>query len=378
MDEALLQALINKYLSGIATAEEQQLLENWYESSFPDHIIIPFSSEQEKKELLDRMRTRLKAYAGEDERHGNTGKRRGNYFAAAACIIILVGSILLYRYSAAPRQNEKPQTVKNDVLPGYDGAILTLADGSQHILDSVNNGVIATDAGSSISKKGSQIIYNNISGQPQAVAYNVLSVPKGRQFKIVLPDGTGVWLNSASLLRYPTVFAGKERVVELEGEAYFEVIHNVHHPFVVKINNTKVEDIGTAFNINAYTDEPSVKTTLVKGSVKVSNNKVSRVLDPGEQAVTGNDKLVVYAIDTSQVLAWKDGFFQFDDADMHTIMQQLSRWYNIEVIFEGNITPRKFYGRINRNMKLSSVLNLLEQNQIHFDIETGNKLIVKP
>ncbi|MFT4154308.1 FecR family protein [Parafilimonas sp.] len=381
MNEKLLQELINKYFSGTVLPEEEQLLQEWYESSIPDKIIIPFLSEIEKNELMKRMRTRVRAYARGHTRQAAKKNICFRIIPVAASIVILLGAgYLVYQYSSIFHQkndNERA-AVKEDILPGHSGAILTLADGSKHVLDSAGNGVLISQAGASITKQGNQIIYSKVAGKAATVAYNTLIVPKGRAFKIILPDGTSVWLNSASSLRYPTVFAGKERVVELEGEAYFEVIHNAQQPFKVKVNNTVIEDIGTSFNINAYADEPFIKTTLIKGSIKISNTNVSGVLKPGEQAVTSAYKLTVSTVDTGQVLAWKDGFFQFDDADLYTIMRQLARWYNIKVSFEGNIPSRKFYGRINRNMNLSEVLSLLMQNQVHFDIDTENRLIVKP
>ena len=378
MDDVLLYELINKYLSGIASEDEIKQLECWYNNNLSGDIIIPFYSESEKDKLLTDLRAKIKAHVDQDVQ-----KRKSvfYYVGYAASIIILLGMgyVLRQHFSTSRHINNDTQTTKaKDVPPGRNGAILTLSDGSKYVLDSAGNGVLTTQAGASIVKQGDQIIYNKVVDKPTAVVYNTLIVPKGRQFKIVLPDGTGVWLNSASSLKYPTSFTEKERIVELQGEAYFEVIHNAQQPFKVKVGNTVAEDLGTAFNVDGYDDEPSVKTTLIRGSVKVTGIKDSKILSPGEQAVSTANKLIVAAIDTSQVLAWKDGFFQFDEADLTTVMRQLARWYNIEVVFAGNVPSRKFYGRINRNMNLSNVLNLLEKNQVHFNLEGGNKLIVKP
>ncbi len=377
MNEELLQDLISKYLSGTASPEEEQLLESWYNSGIPDDIVVPFDSEEEKNGIMAGMRARLLAYVYQQE-HAVSKKKNVRTIAVAASVIILLGiSYLFYQNTFLFHKSGKDLTTKKkEILPGHYGATLTLSDGKKYMLDSVANGVLTSQAGAYITKQGGQIVYNKTTDKSIAVAHNTLTVPKAREFRIVLPDGTHVWLNSASSLKFPTAFTAKERVVELDGEAYFEVVHNARHPFRVKVKNTVIEDIGTAFNVNAYGH--SVKTTLISGSVNVSNHKVCRVLNPGQQVVAAADLLTVAPIDTSHVLAWKDGFFQFDDADIQTIMQQLARWYDIEIVFAGEMPPKKFYGRINRNMKLSDVLKILEQSNVHFDLEGENKLIVKP
>ncbi len=317
---------------------------------------------------------------------------KGRYVAAAVLILAILAAFLL----KLP-QGKTPAAVtvkyKNDVAPGHNGAVLTLSNGQKIVLDSMANGELAKDANISVIKKDGEITYQ---GKTDAVVYNTIATAKGRQWQLMLPDGSKVWLNAASSIRYPLSFTGRERAVEITGEAYFEVKHNTRLPFRVYINTPSgdggiIEDLGTNFNINAYADEQAVKTTLLQGSVKVSSgpssstahSPLSIVLNPGQQAVytpsknKGGTIRVEKDIDTDLIMAWKDGCFQFDEADLPTITRQLSRWYNVEVFYEGRPGNRKFFGRINRNMNLSAVLQVLEANKVHFRIE-DNRLFVTP
>lgn len=378
MDEILLEKLINKYLSGTATPEEERSLEAWYENTISGNIIIPFGSKEEKEEWIMHMRKRLERYLSENSRT----KRKNKvllYASIAASVIILIGlGYMLYPFFASSKKLNKTAIIKNqDISPGHNGAILTLADGTKYVLDSANNGVITKDAGASISKNDSQIVYNDLGSLPAAVTYNTLIVPKGRQFKIILPDGTGVWLNSASSLKYPTAFTNKERAVTLEGEGYFEVTHNALRPFIVTVNGVKVRVLGTHFNINAYGDNGMIKTTLLQGSVSVTKGNRNTLIAPGEQAdiSISQDNIIVKTVNTADAVAWTQGFLSLNDNDIKEFMANLSRWYDLDIEYKGKIPVTNIGGLINRNTNLSDVLSALKDGGIHTKIE-GRKIII--
>lgn len=209
--------------------------------------------------------------------------------------------------------------------------------------------------------------------------YNTINTARGNLYKLVLSDSSRVWLNSASSLRFPAVFSGTERSVELAGEADFEVARNKTMPFRVKVNGMEVEVLGTRFNVNAYTDEGAVETTLLEGAVKVRNDKGFVLIKPGEQAVTKNNEteIGVSEADLDQVMAWQEGFFEFDNTELPVIMRQISRWYDVDIIYKGQTGDKKFGGRISKSLNLGDVLILLEANGVRFTLE-GKTLIVKP
>lgn len=303
------------------------------------------------------------------------------YWWAAACIILLTaGAYYLSRQTQQPVMvNRAP--VK-DVAPGGNRAVLTLSDGSEITLDSAGNGVLAQQGNTRITKlNNGQLAYSG-SGNPEGkVLYNTMSTPLGGQYQLILPDGTGVWLNAASSISYPTAFTGNKRNVTVTGEAYFEVVKNEKMPFRVKAGNTTIDVLGTHFNINAYKDEASINTTLLEGAVRVNVSQQQQQLRPGQQArvpANGTSIQVVDHADISEVMAWKAGFFSFNDADLPTVMRQLSRWYNVEVKYEGNIPQRVFTGEIGRNLTLSQVLKGLTKTRIKYRIENGNRIVIQP
>ena len=302
-------------------------------------------------------------------------------WAAAAAILVLLaaGYFFLFTDRSSKQAPIVSQSPVIDIAPGKEGAILTLADGRTVVLDSLGNGVIATQNGSTVVLKNGQLTYD-ADGAATAVAYNTMSTPKGRQFQLVLPDGTKVWLNAASSLRYPTVFAGSEREVEVTGEAYFEVAKNKQKPFRVKINEqTTVEVLGTHFNINSYQNEDNINTTLLEGSVKVINGSEKIIITPGQQAqVAGQAKIkVVNGVDLEKVMAWKNGMFNFQDATLKEVMRQLERWYDVDVVYEKGVAEPEFMGKMGKDLSLSEVLRGLRMSEVHTRIE-GRKLIVMP
>lgn len=312
--------------------------------------------------------------------------------AAAAAVIIALGTIAWWWLQSNGRQTtDKPVAKITDIMPGKNGAVLTLANGRQLVLDSAGNGDLYTQTGLQIVKHDSLIAYtapaSKKSDETGTISYNTLTTPKGRQFRLVLADGTKVWLNASSSVRYPAVFNGEERVVNVTGEVYFEVAKDPRKPFKVnfssKAGGGRVEVLGTHFNINAYDDEDAVKTTLLEGKVKVTqpakDNDMAAVLKPGEQAVlASHSRLTIdHSPNIDQVMAWKNGYFQFDRVDIKTVMRQISRWYDVEIVYEGPVTNDRFGGSIPRDATLSQVLNALEQSLVHFTIQ-GKKVIVTP
>lgn len=323
--------------------------------------------------------------------------RRWGWVAASVIALLGLGVYFLM----IGQKNAPSVAVANkseQILPGKDGAILTLADGSVLVLDSLGNGVIATQNGAKVLLNNGQIVYSaTAAAAAGSTAYNTITTPKGRQFTLVLPDGTKVWLNAASSLRYPTVFAGKERRVEVVGEAYFEVEKNPAMPFLVNVNKKAfIEVLGTHFNVNAYDNEQGINTTLLEGKVKVvltadpenvaSSDKPSVVLKPGQQATIGisasaktpQEITVVDRADIDKVIAWKNGLFDFENTSLVEVMRQVERWYDIEVVYEKGIPDIRFGGKISRNLSLAGLLRSLEESEVNFRLEGNRKLIITP
>lgn len=299
---------------------------------------------------------------------------------AAAILVLLLGATgawLLLRPSAPPQQ---PAAVAQEVLPGKEGAVLTLADGRQIVLDSAGNGLIARQKGSNVVLQDNQLLYQQEGAQkPAAPEINTLSTPRGRQFNVTLPDGSRVWLNSVSSIRYPTSFRETDRTVEIVGEAYLEVKENKAQPFRVILNGALIEVLGTRFNVHAYQDEEQMTTTLLGGKVRVSSDKGAVVLRPGQQAQLPyqGQALQVREADQEKVMAWKSGFFEFDQLDMPQILREIARWYDVDIRVPQPLPPVQLGGRISRQLPLTKLLQSLETDGIHFKLE-GKTLTVKP
>lgn len=306
-------------------------------------------------------------------------------WAAAAVFLLLCAGTYLWKYEGrhiSGLENIYHHSVTY-IPPGRQGAILTLADGKRVVLDSLGNGVVATQNGMQVILRNGELTYDRSEKSNGGIAYNTMSTPKGRQFQVKLPDGTQVWLNAASSIKYPTIFAGKERQVEITGEAYFEVAKNAGKPFkvAININNdlTVVEVLGTHFNINAYKDEAAIRTTLLEGSVKMIHGTDKVQLQPGQQAQLRNtEKILVKNADIEKVVAWKNGFFNFEGTGIEEVMRQLSRWYDIDVVYAKGVPDVEFVGKLSKNVPLPDLLNGLEGFGIHFRIEERHKLVVLP
>ena len=295
----------------------------------------------------------------------------------AAVIILVLGAGTWIWLGNKPSPNLHPPiaAVQHDIAPGKNKAILTLANGKQIVLDSAQGNIVQQGNLQVINLDG-RLDYK---GSGTAVEYHSLSTPRGGQYMVSLPDGSRVWLNAASSIRYPTAFTANERTVDISGEAYLEVAKDKAHPFVVHANGTDIRVLGTQFNINAYPDENTHKTTLIEGSVQVKpGTGKPEILQPGEQAQTANGQTtIIQNADTEQALAWKNGLFNFNNADLPTVMRQLERWYDIRVKYEGPIPPVKFQGKMDRGVNLSEVLEILTRMEIKYKQE-GRALIITP
>ncbi len=361
------------------TAAEQEELQAWVNASADNRRFFEECTQDEH--LLGK----LQRYAAFDETAAwekfagarlpekmRVVKNRNRWWAAAAVLVLLAGAAA-YLLRPAPVVPEAAQQAAV-VLPGGNKAVLTLADGSAVTLDSAGNQVIM-QAGTAIRQQGGLLEYKD--GENAAVGFNTLRTPRGGQFKITLGDGTRVWLNAASSLRYPTAFTENHRTVEVSGEAYFEVAKNAAKPFRVKISEENtITVLGTRFNVNAYADEASINTTLLEGSVQVTAGSQSRVLQPGQQAQVTAAGITVAQADTEQAVAWKNEIFNFRNADVKTVMRQLSRWYDVEVEYKGAVPGSRFQGEIQRNLPLNDVLEGLQTTGIRFTLE-GRKIVIQ-
>lgn len=379
MDDLQVKQLIQKYLDGQCTAEETALVESWYlkqSTTFqrPDAEMIVRNEELMLNFLESRMAEKKTV-------------RLWPRIAIAAAIAFIVIGAYFFRSTFTKTDNDDTALVAADIAPGKNGATLTLASGQKIFINDVLAGNIASQSGVRISKtKDGQIIYEVTDQGTGKIEYNTLTTTRGEQTRVRLPDGSLVFLNAASSLRYPTSFAkSAKRSVGLTGEGYFEISKNKAQPFVVTAANQEVEVLGTHFNINAYTDEKAVRTTLLEGSVKVAslsadgsgaNNANGKVLKPGQQSVMTDQGIRVNNVDLDEAMAWQKGYFRFYDEDIATIMRKVSRWYNIEVEYSGKLPENGFNARITKYAGIKEVLEKLEKTgDVHFKIE-GRKVIV--
>ncbi len=384
--------LLSRYLANEATAEEIR------------EMLVLLRKSDHSEELLHQAWDRFPGAASEARRAWMWKNVEAATLPAvrvrplwrwgwAAAILFLLATGAAYFWmqdnlQPPPLSDNRQQPA--DIEPGREGAILALGDGRQLVLDSLGNGIVAVQSGAQIMLREGQLVYSAAERSPEEVVYNTMITPRGRQFKMVLPDGTRVWLNAASTLRYPAVFSEKERRIELRGEAYFEVAKDESKPFFVSIpNQAEVEALGTAFNVNAYENESTVNTTLLEGSVRVKSREGVKpaILKPGQQARVADagdpsgrpEAITVVAnTDMEKIMAWKNGVFNFEDAGLQEVMKQLERWYDLEVVYEKGIPDIKFGGGMSRNVKLSSLLKALGESKVHFRLEENRRLVVLP
>jgi len=369
--------LVEKYLNGTASEAERNTIESYYAHFTEEPDVTDDLTPEELEALKANLRQGIDARISQGNKIYRPLYRR-RYFRVAASFLLLATAAAI----VVTKLKHKPVAYiaqKQDLLPGGNKATLTLANGSKIDVDSLKNGLFTAQPGAQVTKQGGKLSYDaNAASKSTEISYNTLTTPKGGEYQLVLADGTKVWLNAASSLKFPTAFTGSERVVELTGEAYFDVKHNASQPFKVKTARETVQDIGTQFNINSYADENAVATTLVEGSVKIFTGTTQKVIEPGQQYLLKNNGLteVRNDVDTDEITAWKSGMFQFNNADMKTIMRQIGRWYNVDVEYQGEVSNATYHGRISRNSKASDVLKILELSGMNFKIERS-KIIVK-
>lgn len=368
--------LIDWYLEGNASAEEKQLLYNYYDSFQEndswDETLMGNEKliENEDLQILSNNIAALKTPV----RKIITWKK----WVVAASVIFMVG--IGGYFTIFTRDIEKPVAqaapAKDVAAPTTNRAMITLANGEKIFLDNTANGTLGSDGTVKIVKlDNGNIVYQNTRNAAE-VTYNTIINPQGSRVQtLVLTDGTQVWLNAGSSLRYPTAFIGSERKVELSGEGYFAVVHNEKMPFKVMANGVEIEDLGTEFNINSYADEPEMKVTLVNGLLQVKKNGAEKLITPGQQAKISDIIKLVKNADLDNELAWKNGFFAFHEADLKTVMRQLARWYDIEISYEGNIYQETYSGSIGKDLSLKDVLDGLTRMKLKFRIE-GNKVTI--
>ncbi|HSF44605.1 MAG TPA: FecR domain-containing protein [Chitinophagaceae bacterium] len=380
MNKYEIQELAEKIIAGTATEEEILLYNRVCNSYSETEEGWDVSLHGSKSELEREMKKEIWRQTISE---GPVYRLRWHRWVAAASIIFIVfvlGTLLSETRPKRPQAVVAPpvKKVENDITPGHNGAILTLATGEQILLDSAGEGSLAQQGNVSVIKKNGELVYKN-SGRNSELVYNTMSTPKARQFNLVLADGSRVWLNAASSITYPTAFSGKERKVTITGEAYFEVAHNNSMPFVVESGKNEVKVLGTHFNINAYDDENVVRVTLLEGSVDVRRGTHSRIIQPGQQAQINKDEQINLTrnVDVDHVVAWKNGRISFQGADIGTVMRQMSRWYDVDIEYNEKMNDR-FYADISRSTMLSDVLKALElTTEVRFKIE-GRKVSVLP
>jgi ferric-dicitrate binding protein FerR (iron transport regulator) len=397
MDKQAFFRMLDKYQDGSATPAEKTLIEAYYRRL--EMAGTTELSAEEESALKEAMYKQITAHMREENEDTTVviPINRKNYgMAAAAAVLLMVigaGSYfwLFKERTPVPVATKTAITTHPDLPPGRDAATLTLADGRTIVLDSAN-GAISQQGGATVINLNGKVSYAKTGSKDEqpAVVYNTITTARGNQYQLVLADGSKVWLNSASSLRFPTRFTGDSREVELDGEGYFEVatlpLRSGHKmPFHVRTSTQDIEVLGTHFNVNAYKDEETIKTTLLEGRVAIGNwqwatgNGQSVILKPGEQAIgSPHSPLTIdHSPDLDKVMAWKNGWFEFDDCDIKAIMRQISRWYDVDIRYEIKPNNQTYGGRISRNLNLSNILKMLESYGVHYRLENKTLFVIK-
>lgn len=388
MDTDNFKKLIDQYISGTLNDEGKAALRKLLddpryvrelEQVMDRQLEASAAGGEQYPEVADRIKMAIEAKIREEARIRRMPVRRTwPWAAAAAAVVLLLGGALftgVFRNEKTPQPATSAQTAS--VTPGSTKAVLTLADGSTIMLDSSGNRVIQQGV-ATIHQNAGALEYAASSRQA-TTSYNILTTPTGGQYQLTLPDGSRIWLNASSSLRFPTAFSGSERIVELKGEAYFEIAKDMNMPFKVKVNNDmEVAVLGTHFNIMAYADESHVTTTLLEGAVKVLNRNKEVLLNVGQQALFNHrtKDLKVTPGDVEGAVAWKNSYFKFTDESIQSVMRKIARWYDVEVEYQGNVNQKALWGTISRFENITEVLQMLElTGTMHFSME-GRKVIV--
>ncbi len=377
MEGSVIKELLEKYRLGTCTGDEKILVENWYlaECRKAGTSVSP--------EDMNGSRNRMARLITE-----NTGVKINHKEAKRILLwprITAAASILLFLFAGSyfiwnkygAKGTSAAVIAYNDIKPGGNSAILTLGDGKTILLNKTAKGQLAVQGGMAVTKTADgQIQYQTTAEENDKVMFNTITTRRKEQYEVILADGTRAWLNASSSIKYPSAFKGNDREVVTTGEVYFEVAHNAFRPFKVTSGGQTIQVLGTHFNVNAYGDEPELKTTLLEGSVKVTAANSFRIIKPGEQTVLHGDNLSVTQVNTEEAVAWKNGYFRFDQEKIGSIMRKLSRWYDIDVDIDGPVPDDEFSGTISRSTNISEVLNALgDYKTVHFKIE-GRRVTV--
>ncbi|WP_214225954.1 FecR family protein [Pedobacter sp. B4-66] len=369
--------ILNKYEKATISPVEKEFL-NAYFNIFELNPDYTSELNKDEEEILNlRLKNKInQAIDQSDHSYSSSVKKLNIIWVAIAATLIFVTFITFYSNKKASDNNNinSGNEVAINIPPGGNKAILTLSNGSKILLTDAENGEISNKSGIKITKTGDGELVYEITGkvENETKALNTIETPRGGQYKINLPDGTKVWLNAESSLKFPIAFESiGNRLVELSGEAYFEVAHNKDQPFIVKTSKQELEVLGTTFNINTYENESFTTTTLLEGSVKITHDNQTKVIKKGQEAKVRDDIKVEPAHDNA--VAWKNGIISFTNADIRTIMRQVSRWYDINVKYEGEIPARLFTGEVSRQANLSELIGILETSKIKFKLD--NKTI---
>lgn len=381
-------ALYEKYMSGQCTAAEKKQLD-----AYRDEMTLADESWDDDEVTESDVQNRIWQRLNDSRKVVPITKKKSNNYRWLQVAAILLATLFVWVFFMPGKKNQKIANVKltnihkKTIVPGGNKAYLTLADGSHIVLNDAQSGALATGSGVKVNKIANGTLVYDVSGSADnntsviTPEFNTITTPRGGQYQVVLADGTRIWLNAASSLKFPQAFTGKERLVELTGEAYFEVAKNKNHPFVVQANGTRVQVLGTHFNVNAYTDNDKLTTTLLEGSVQMSSNNATVMLQPGQQGVAmiGGATIKVGPADIQQVMAWKNGFFIFRDLNITEVMKQVARWYDIDVEYQDeDVKINEFGGTISKYKNINELLDVMVLTRsIHYKIEGRRVIIMK-
>ena len=414
MSISQIKNLLDSYIAGSATQQEQQLVEQWLEENDQQNTEWQLMNNKDKaawllqlyRDIDNSITPKDAGWQDDDTIDSSLAWYKKFWLPVAAALIVSIGAGIYYfllpqQERATPVSVIAPQ-LQNDALPGTNKAILMLDNGKTILLDDSQDGVLVKQGGTAVSKQGENLMYkgkgNNDKDAP--VVFNTLTTPRGGQYKLVLADGSKVWLNASSSIRYPVSFTGNERKVEITGEVYFEISQlsvdglkgkaTKRIPFIVKVNmlgreGAEVEVLGTHFNINAYDDEDAISTTLLEGSIKISPPRPNEksleavIITPGQQARLNKNGLLqlVKEVNIEETVAWKNGLFMMNGAAIPAVLRQLARWYDVDIVYGNGIPEGRITGDIPRDMNLSEVLKVMELSGVHFKID-NKKIIVNP
>lgn len=385
--------ILEKYNQGIARKEEESFLFAYYRLFDLEEDVLDRLDADAKQNLKNSIKEEIdKRILQTDvnqslEKDGYTVNFHFRWLAAA--MLIAVSSLGYFFYNRSINKSVDPQEFvqkkEQKIVPGTNQALLTLENGEVIVLNNQKDGVVSQQSGVSVRKlKDGQLVYEMKESLTENSVLNTVSTPKGGQYQLILADGSKVWLNAASSIKFPSAFGNTERLVEITGEVYFEVASDPLKPFKVKSENQLIEVLGTRFNVNTYRDELSSKTTLIEGKVSISkltngqaNLRGSRIMKPGQQATVDKNSpdIILETVDTEQSVAWKNGYFKFDKADIQTVMRQICRWYDVEAEYKGKLSTDLFAGEIKRDEDVNKVLRILQLSNIDVRIK-GRKIII--